>query len=213
MRDMVSLIVGCVEGRDSSARDEFALRFQRLIASTVIKTCGRYCIPQPVLIEDLIQDTYVRIFEGRCRVLRQLRDINELTIFGFVQSVAFSTVADHFRNRFALKRGGNRVAADFDTAIGTLSSGNPAADYEEKLLLQKIGSLLQEIAVPPNADRDRRIFELYLDGYSAKAIANMEDIGLTDKGVESVFHRLKAELRTRLLTQPENKEMAQRRGA
>jgi RNA polymerase sigma factor (sigma-70 family) len=213
MREMVSLIAGCVEDRDKSAREEFVSRFQRVIASTVIKTCSRYGIMQQAQVDDLIQDIYVRIFDDRCRTLRQLRTIDEVTIYGFVQSVAFSTVIDHVRGHFAKKRGGGSIPVDFDLAAATAASRHPAREYEDALLLQKIDLLLEEIAAPPHAKRDRRIFQLYLDGYTAKTIADMEGIGLSDKGVESVYQRLKAEIRVRLLTQAVETPCAKRRGA
>src|SRR5882672_3685220 len=106
MSDIAKVIAGCIEDPGGRARDEFVCRFQRPIASMIVKTLNRYGVLQPDLIEDLIQDTYVRIFDDRSRILRQLKVIDENTIFGFVQSVAFSTVVDHFRSRFALKRGG-----------------------------------------------------------------------------------------------------------
>jgi RNA polymerase sigma-70 factor (ECF subfamily) len=199
MNDIAKVIAGCIAEPGGRAREEFVCRFQKPIASMIVKTLRGYGVLQPDLIEDLIQDTYVRIFDDRSRILRQLKVIDENTIFGFVQSVAFSTVVDHFRSQFALKRGGREGVVASDIAGATAVTANPSAAYEERLLLQKIETLLEEITLPPNAERDRRIFQLQMAGHSTRNIAETDGIGLSEKGVISVLHRLKAELRVRLI--------------
>jgi RNA polymerase sigma-70 factor (ECF subfamily) len=52
-----------------------------------------------------------------------------------------------------------------------------------------------------NQERDRTVFWLYYQqGFSAKAIAALPSIGLSEKGVESAILRLTREVRNRLAT-------------
>src|SRR2546427_173122 len=85
------IVRACVEDTRSSAVFEFVKEFQRLIASTAIKTARRFGNVSPDLVDDLIQETYVRLFQDDRRVLRQYRAEKPGAIYGFVQSVAFST--------------------------------------------------------------------------------------------------------------------------
>jgi RNA polymerase sigma-70 factor (ECF subfamily) len=96
-------VKACVESREDGAWLDFVDRFHHLIAATVIKTARRFGPTPTELIDDLIQDTYLRVCADHCRALRNLRDPN--AVFGLVQSIAYSVVQDHFRSQGAEKRG------------------------------------------------------------------------------------------------------------
>src|SRR6478752_3314483 len=76
---------------------EFVRRTQPLIASVIINTVRRWREPAPSLVDDLIQDTYVKLFANDRKALRSIKNEYENTIFGYLKVVASNVVRDHFR--------------------------------------------------------------------------------------------------------------------
>jgi RNA polymerase sigma-70 factor (ECF subfamily) len=65
------------------------------------------------------------------------------------------------------------------------------AAMERQILLKQIDHFLETCSQGPDRDRDCLMFWLYYQqGMSAKAIAALPTIGLTEKGVESAIFRL-----------------------
>src|ERR1051326_4710348 len=76
---------------------EFVRRTQPLVASVIINTVGRWKQPAPSLVDDLIQDTYVKLFANDKKALRSIKNEHENTIFGYLKVVASNVVRDNFR--------------------------------------------------------------------------------------------------------------------
>lgn len=209
IQQLQELISRCASQNDASALLEFVQLFHRVIAATVIKTAGRFGALRADLIDDLIQDTYTRIFADRCRILKGIRVEDKARLFGFVQSVAFSVVQDHFRQQFSQRRGGGAPLVSMDAAQQMGEHGQAADRCERDLLLDKIDRLLCEVAPPETMKRDRLIFWLnHRSGFSAKEIAELPSIRLSEKGVESVLHRLMTDLRAKILRMKQPSEKA-----
>ena len=84
---------------------------------------------------------------------------------------------------------------------------------EREILLREIDEHLAAVTEPAARGRDRQIFWLYYrHGMTARAIALIPGIGLTQKGVESAIQRLTNHVRARLtegkLRGPEGKSSA-----
>ncbi len=186
------LLKACVTQATAGAWEEFVRRFQPLIAGVVARTAMRWTEVSPALVDDLVQDTYLKLCTDEFRRLREFENRFEDAIYGFLKAVAYNVTMDHFKVRNATKRGSQLMSkAEFDTALQSV----PKADrVEERILLREIEELVDRIT---ETDRDKLVFLLYYrQGFTAKAISELPGIDLSEKGVESCILRL-----TRLLRQ------------
>jgi RNA polymerase sigma-70 factor (ECF subfamily) len=173
-----------------------------VIAATVIKVARRFGPPSPDLIEDLVQDTYMRLCADSFRVLRQLRSPEPNAAFGLVQAVAYTTVQDHFRGALAQKRGGGKLQVPLEAGGADTASQTPSV--ERAVLIGQIDDMLSSVT---SSRRDRLIFWLYYrHGFTSQAIAALPSIRISSKAVESALLRLTSAIRRRMLAQSPVKE-------
>jgi RNA polymerase sigma factor (sigma-70 family) len=189
------LIRACVGSGDDAAWEEFVRRFRPLIAGTVMRTARRFGESTPQLLDDLIQDTFLKICADHSRMLRDFRPDTPDAIFGLLKKVAFCVTHDHFRGGYSGKRwsGGRDMSLDAH-AESTIAGTEGLPQVEREILIHEIDEQL-----PAGSGRDRQIFWLYYrHGMTARAIAAIPGIGLTQKGVESAILRLTGHVRNRL---------------
>ena len=193
------LIAACIDRGDAAAWEEFVHRFRPVIAATVLRTARRFGTANPELLDDLVQETYLKICANRCRVLREFTPQSPESIFGLLKTVACSVVHDHFRGDLAAKRGGGREDTALDSyAESVLPAREGLPEMERQILLGEIDACLAGAAA--TTERDRQIFWLYYrHGMTSRAIGAISCIGLTPKGVESVIQRLTGMVRRRLV--------------
>jgi RNA polymerase sigma-70 factor (ECF subfamily) len=181
------ILEACLRTGDEAAWRAFVARFQPLIAGRVSNVVRRYGNPNPALIDDLVQETYLRLCKDNCRSLRTFEARHEDAIFGYLKVIATSVALDHFRGRATKKR---RDEVEDDGSHSEAS--NTSIAIEQTVLLQQLDQRLSTT----ESDRDRTIFWLYYrQGYTTKDIASMPNLGLTQKGVESCIYRLTQLLR------------------
>ena len=181
------ILNACLETGSEAAWTAFVQRFQPVIASSVARVVRRYGPPSPALIDDLIQETYLRLCKDNCRSLRDFQARHDEAIFGYLKVIATSVALDHFRARTTQKRSGE--VEDDGSHIEKAAS---SSTVEQSTLLNQ----LDERLAATETQRDRTIFWLYYrQGYTAKDIASMPNLGLTQKGVESCIYRLTQLLR------------------
>jgi len=195
------LIRACVGGGETGAWEEFVRRFRGLIAGTVMRTARRYGECPPHLLDDLIQDTYLKVCADHCRTLRDFRPDSPDAIFGLLKKVAFCVTHDYFRGGYTGKRWTGQREMALDSYIeSTIPHGQEGlTQMEREVLLHEIDDCLTEEPESLAEQRDRQIFWLYYrHGMTARAIAAIPGIGLTQKGVESVIQRLTIHVRNRL---------------
>lgn len=208
------LLGACVETGDPAAWEEFVRRFRPVIAGTVMRTVRRFGESAPELIDDLIQETYLKICANRCRILREFEPQAAEAVFGLLKTVAFSVAQDHFRGGLAAKRGAGRRETPLETYTESAVAGREGLpQVEREILLREIDEHLAAVTEPAAGGRDRQIFWLYYrHGMTTRAIALIPGIGLTQKGVESAIQRLTNHVRARLaevkLRSPEGKSSA-----
>jgi len=197
------LIRACAEGDDARAWEEFVRRVQPVIAATVLRTARRFRATSRALIDDLVQETFVKICANRCRVLREFQAENPEAIFGLVKSVALCATHDHFRSEFAAKRGSGHGDVVLDSYSESAIAGPEGLpEMERKVLLSEIDDLLAD-----SPRLERRIFWLYYRvGLTTRAIAALPGIGLSQKGVESLIQRLTVRVRAFLVESRVKKE-------
>jgi RNA polymerase sigma-70 factor (ECF subfamily) len=196
------LVRACTERGDSAAWEEFIRRFHRLIATAVLRVARRWGSTSPQEIDDLVQDTYVKLCADHCHLLRSFQPSHPDAFFGYLKVVAANLAHDHFKATHSEKRGAGAVTVADDEFLSTAPGPQPSTD--RLILLKEMDALLRRHARGPHLERDRLVFWLYFrTGLTASAIAAKPFIGLSTKGVESTIQRL-----TRLLRE----EMTGNRG-
>jgi RNA polymerase sigma-70 factor (ECF subfamily) len=150
------------------------------------------------VIDDLIQDTYLKLCEDRDRFSERFKPAHPGAVFGYIKVFTANLAHDHFKLANSQKRGGGTKAASIDGLesgqVGPEMSARAILDRD--VLIQQIDTCLQELASGPESERDRKIFWLYYRvGLTASAIAALPSVGLTTKGVESLLFRLTCMIR------------------
>lgn len=172
---------------------EFVRRTQPLIASVIINTVRRWKQPAPSLVDDLIQNTYVKLFDNDRKALRSIKNEYENAIFGFLKVVASNVVQDHFRKPI-------NKADEVEVSDAVLPPGYDERERREFLdKKEQVKRILATFASSETCERDLAIFWFFYEqGYTAKEISLLPNVGLTVKGVEAVILRLTRYVREKL---------------
>ena len=195
------LLLKCENTGDEASWEEFVRRFRRMIATVALRVAQRWGEFSPQVVDDLVQEVYLKLCADRCRMLRSFKSHHPDAFYGFLKVVTSNLVHDYFKALHSAKRGPGtfEVVADPQITSATDVSGVAAAakSTERGILLRQVDAALRRLAAGPHLERDRRVFWLYYGvGLTANAIAALPSIGLSTKGVESTILRL-----TRLLKQ------------
>jgi RNA polymerase sigma-70 factor (ECF subfamily) len=192
----VDLVKKCAHSKDADAWRELVRRFHPVIAAAVLRTARRWCEPSRQLLDDLIQDTYFKLCNDDCRLLRSFHPEHPNSIYGFLQVMAANVVHDHFKAEWAGKRGAGRHTESLservqpDPQVRTTAGGSSGA-MERQILLRQVDEVLAHLTASPELKRNRMIFFLYYrQGLTASEIASLPPLRLTTKGVESILARL-----------------------
>jgi RNA polymerase sigma-70 factor (ECF subfamily) len=182
IRELLNL---CLSSDDQAHWREFVRRTQPLIASVIMNTIRRWQTPSPSLVDDLIQDTYIKLFAHDRKALRSIKNEYENTIFGYLRVVASNVVWDHFRHPE------NKVE-EIELTDPVLPPGPDGMDrLEFARRKEQIQQRLETLSSSPTYQRDVAIFWFYYEqGYTAKEVSLLPNVGLTVKGVEAVLQRL-----------------------
>jgi RNA polymerase sigma factor (sigma-70 family) len=182
IRELLNL---CLGSEDEELWHKFVRRTQPLIANVIINTLRRWREPSPSLVDDLIQETYLKIFANDRKALRGIRNEHENAIFGYLKVAASNTTVDYFRQPK------NKVPELelTDPVVPPLPDGLDRIEFEQ--LKDKIQARLESLSSSDTYQRDQMIFWLYYEqGYTAKEISLMPNLDLSVKGVESTLLRL-----------------------
>ena len=197
------LIRACAEATDGAAWDEFVSRFHRPISLSVIRTAYKWSeLPQQV-VDDLVQETYLKLCANRCRPLLQFATEHPDAVLGYIKTIATNVAHDHFKSLHSKRRGSGEVSQmtdDGEVKAETCRGAGQEA-LEHQVLLKQINQCLESCSEGPDQERDRTMFWLYYQqGMSAKDIAALPTIGLSAKGVESAIFRLTRLVREQLVS-------------
>jgi RNA polymerase sigma-70 factor (ECF subfamily) len=188
------LIEECTHSAKPEAWKEFVRRFQPLIAGVVLRTAKRYGQLSVPLVDDLVQETYLRLCTDEWKLLRKFRSRGDGSIYGFMKTVARTVALDYFKAQYSGKRGAGVLSrGDFQIALQRAAKKQV---LENQVLVREIDKRLAQIAATP---RDKQIFILYYrHGLTTKAIAELLGTNLSQKGVESCLLRLTRQLQREL---------------
>jgi DNA-directed RNA polymerase specialized sigma24 family protein len=150
----------------------------------------------------MIQVTYLKLWEGGCRLLQDFATQRPEAILGYLKRTAANATHDYFRHGHSQSSGGDNPhvsVADIDPAAAKECYGSQET-IAFSVLLSEIDEYLKHSLTGPDGERDRMIFWLYFrQGMSSKEIASLPVIGLGAKGVGSVIERLKHSIRDQIL--------------
>lgn len=188
------LFATCACGGDAACWQEFMRRFHPVIARSVLRVAVRHGSANDSVIDDLIQETYLKICANDRKLLRTFSPEHEDSAFGFLKVVAARVAQDFFKARLAEKRAPETKAEGLEGVSLSNSGPNPKGSLsagERAVLIEQIDRMLAGAVPPADLARARRVFWLYYRaGFTASAIASIPALGLTTKGVESLLFRV-----------------------
>src|SRR5262249_11262501 len=139
--------------------NEFVRAFQPMIAGVIIKTLRRWGQPDAALVDDLVQETFLKLCSHDFRALREIQSDHENAVFGFIKVVASNVVQDHYRKYLSQKRGSGKGEEDLELAQATVVSDSSFSDrLEQRNQLGQIDECLKALSGEPNFERDYAIF-------------------------------------------------------
>jgi RNA polymerase sigma-70 factor (ECF subfamily) len=199
LKDIVCL---CAGPCDDEAWEEFVSRVGKPISLTVMRTASLWGEPSRSLVEDLVQVTYLKLWEDSCRLLRDFAIQHPEAILGYLKKTAANATHDYFKHGHSQSSGGDQPHVS--TSDVDPEAGNEVHGSQEKIafgvFLNEIDEHLKRVLTGPDQERDRMIFWLYFrQGMSTKEIASLPTIGLGAKGVGSVIERMKHCVREQIL--------------
>jgi RNA polymerase sigma-70 factor, ECF subfamily len=207
--DIRELLHACADSNDFCAWQQFVARFERAITLSVIRTAKQWGEAPDEIAADLVQETYLRLCDGRFHLLRSFALNHPHAVEGYVKTVAANVTHDFCKARRSSKNGSASVDQIHDSfePPASLDSFGGEVDMERAVLLSEIEKGLDACTEGPMRDRDRTLFWLYYRlGMSASAIASMPSMGLTVKGVESAILRLTRQVRAYIATSESSAE-------
>src|SRR5262249_16437761 len=139
------LIQACIESGDKAVWEEFVRTCHPVIAGVVSRTARRFGDSSPQLVDDLIQETYLKLCANLRRIFREFSPRAEESIFGLLKTVALSVTHDHFRGVIAEMRGGGNQESTLDNYLeNTVAACEGLPEVERGILLQEIDDFLTE---------------------------------------------------------------------
>jgi RNA polymerase sigma-70 factor (ECF subfamily) len=199
LKDVVCL---CAGPCDDEAWEEFVSRVGRPISLTIMRTASMWGEPSRSLVEDLVQVTYLKLWEDGCRLLRDFAIQHPEAILGYLKKTAANATHDYFKHGYSQSSGGDKPHVS--TSDVEPEAGREVHGSQERIafgvFLNEIDDHLKRGLAGADQERDRMIFWLYFrQGMSTKEIASLPSIGLGAKGVGSVIERLKHCIREQIL--------------
>lgn len=203
--DLVKL---CAEKTNNAlAWNEFHHRFDDRIRAMVMRYCSLKHLPGWELIDDLTNDTYLRLVKDGCKALREFRCDHENAFYTFLVFAARTAVDLYHKNRSALRRRHQKRSLDDEASqeesglrlIDILA--NPYAPApDEKLMLeslrQEVEMILEEVIGGHEKGRDKKIFLLHVyDDLTAQEIS--EQVSLSTQRIRNIITDIKKRLKTK----------------
>jgi RNA polymerase sigma-70 factor (ECF subfamily) len=200
------LVRDCLRAGNEAAWEEFLNRFHTLIVTVVSRTARRWNVTTSAMLEDLVQEVYLKLCADHCQSLRDFQGLHPDSLFAYLKVTAANLVQDHFKARRARKRGSGLTDQSLDLDDPPDQVGGPGSreELERTVLLKQINWLLSEEGY---SRAHRALFWLYYrHGYTAAALAAIPAVDLTVKGVESLLSRMTRSVRDRLAATYEGRD-------
>ncbi|HTA80628.1 MAG TPA: sigma-70 family RNA polymerase sigma factor, partial [Terracidiphilus sp.] len=167
----------------------------------MIRTARQWGEAPDEIAADLVQETYLRLCDGRFHLLSKFALNHPHAVDGYVKTVAANVTHDFCKARRSSKNGANSVDQIHDSyePQAAIEGFGGELEIERTVLLGEIQRGLEECTSGAMRGRDQTLFWLYYrHGMSASAIASLSTIGLSVKGVESAILRLTRQVRNHI---------------
>lgn len=187
--DFGALYRRCAKARgpNDPARRRFFEEIRPLLTKVVANVAWQF--NQSAELEELIQEANVRLLSVDPDAVP--RDPSAAQ--AYFATVAANASRDWFRARNATRRSADATISLDDLNERFYDDLAVNAGTDGKILMSQLVEML------PDNPRDRTVFRLYYgQGFTVKEIAKMRGISLTDKGIESLLHRLARSLQIKL---------------
>ena len=195
------LAKACAHSADAAEWREFLRRCAPVAAIVAARVTRMWRgIATPSIVDDIVQEVFLKLCEQERRILRDFRPRGEDSFLGLLRVISASVANDYFRRQQSEKRGGKVVTVLLDDSpsgsIHATREGTP--EMQRAVLFQEFDRMLRS-ATGPTAERDRTLFWLYyLQGLTADEIAALPGSELSPKGVESALRRVTTWLRKQI---------------
>lgn len=186
------LVRECAAHSCPEAWEEFIRRFQPQIATVVARACREWGEARQEVKEDLIQNTYLKLWANNCSVLKRYEPRHQNSFRGYLKVVSANLVYDWFRKEHPIDDKTDELKPDINPTRG--SHG------DDEIFFHEVDDILRQRGDGPAEERERAIFWLYYrQGLTAREIAAIPALNLTVKGVESCIFRLTMYVKRKLL--------------
>jgi len=177
------LVRECAQYPCPEAWREFIRRFHLTIAPVVMRGCRQWNDTRLEVVEDLTQQTYLKLCANNYAVLKRYQPRHENSFRSYLRVVTINAVYDHFRKEHPI----DENTVELNEATNAAKGGH----NENEIFFREIDNILRQRGNGPQEEKERAIFWLYYrHGLTSKAIASIPAMNLTVKGVESCIFRL-----------------------
>ncbi len=185
--DIAPLLARYLQTGKAADLDRFIKFAQPVVAVGVWRAAKRMSHPDRAFIDDMIQETFLKICADDFRVLRDFRACNTNALEVYLKTIAASVVIDHFRSQSAQKKGSGKKSASLDdVADGLAIEDTQFSQLERSQMLLWVGKCLDT-----QEPRNRAIFWLYhRQELKPRVISALPGINLSSDGVETLIYRL-----------------------
>src|SRR5215472_4949919 len=127
LKDLVCLL--CAESCDNEVWEEFVSRVGKPIGLKIMRTASLKGECSRTLVEDLRQETYVKLLQDGCRHVRDfaIQHPEDEAILGYIRRTAVNVTLDHFKLVRTKKRVGDNAhvsTSDVDPEAGKQADGS-----------------------------------------------------------------------------------------
>jgi RNA polymerase sigma-70 factor (ECF subfamily) len=184
------LLDHCLRTDNERAWDEFVKRIMPTISGVVCNRMSRAGRSDRGLVQDLVHDTLIKLFDKDKDALRRLEWRHDDGIYGYLKVVATRVVIDFFRKRKIVE----------ENVEETLQASEDGRFSQERLLNNRrcaeVERVLDRLNPPPV---EKTMFFFYFqNGFTAKEISEMPGVNSSVKRVETILSRLVRQIRAEL---------------
>ena len=195
------IVKQCRQVADEAAWKAFVARFEPALVwgiQRALRGLG-YEGSRKDVVPDLLQECYCRILSRNRRTLALCRERNDRALDAFFARVGERCTRDHFRSRWADKRGSRDRVVAWSEVVEVRLVGRSGSSPEVQLLIGEARSTLLEkcrrAAGGRQPERNFKVLVLaFLEGLSSREIAERFAGGLTRACIDSLVYRARRRL-------------------
>jgi RNA polymerase sigma factor (sigma-70 family) len=192
------LITECAKRlQDAALWEEFYCRYKRKIVTYLWRAFRMSSGNSRDFVshaDDWVQEVFTKLLQNDGRIVRSFRGTTDVSVNAFLASIAVSIVSDQLRAHRAIRRRCQLVQFENVPEI-QMPRTNTDSNVSALLDLLDLEKALKGDDQCKNPERDFLIFKLhFVEGLTAKEIAQIPRFNLTISGLEKVLNRLRSRL-------------------